>query len=150
MLVSTGLLEGVGLLAVISAFMGDAGTPVSLMVGFGVALALVNALLWTRYRQSGRANGIGPLAMRDIDAVTPVLVLGGHALPALLFALSPFLSVAAVVAGMAAVAGGFYWKFVLVTRACHQQGFALPKLPQRGSGINAAPFRPGIGAEVRA
>ena len=42
-------------------------------------------------------------------------------------------------AGVAAIAGGALWKFTLITRACHQQGFALPMMPQRGSGTRAAP-----------
>ena len=51
----------------------------------------------------------------------------------------------ALVAGAACVlAGGALWKYTLVTRACHQQGFALPRLPQRGSGTRAAPARFGL------
>ena len=51
----------------------------------------------------------------------------------------------AVVAGAAgAIAGGALFKYTLVTRACHQQGFALPRLPQRGSGSRAAPARFGL------
>ena len=44
-----------------------------------------------------------------------------------------------------AVAGGVLLKYTLVTRACHQQGFALPRVPQRGSGTRAAPARFGLG-----
>ena len=51
----------------------------------------------------------------------------------------------ALAAGAAcAVAGGALWKYTLITRACHQQGFALPRLPQRGSGSRAAPARFGL------
>lgn len=51
----------------------------------------------------------------------------------------------ALVAGTAgAVWGGALWKHTLVTRACHQQGFALPRLPRRGSGSRAAPARFGL------
>ena len=35
------------------------------------------------------------------------------------------------------------WKIAVVTRACHQQGFALERYPQRGSGTRAAPRRAG-------
>ena len=52
----------------------------------------------------------------------------------------------AIIAGaVGAVAGGALFKYTLVTRACHQQGFALPRLPQRGSGTRAAPARFGLG-----
>ena len=51
----------------------------------------------------------------------------------------------ALVAGAAcAVAGGALLKFTLVTRACHQQGFSLPRVPQRGSGARTAPARYGL------
>ena len=51
----------------------------------------------------------------------------------------------ALVAGAAcAVAGGALLKYTLVTRACHQQGFSLPRVPQRGSGARAAPARYGL------
>ena len=51
----------------------------------------------------------------------------------------------ALLAGAAcAVAGGALLKYTLVTRACHQQGFALPRVPQRGSGAGAAPARYGL------
>ncbi|MCY4452689.1 MAG: 4Fe-4S dicluster domain-containing protein [Immundisolibacterales bacterium] len=49
-----------------------------------------------------------------------------------------------VVGSVCVIAGGALWKHTLVTRACHQQGFALPRLPQRGSGTRAAPARFGL------
>ncbi|MBI2320500.1 MAG: phenylacetyl-CoA:acceptor oxidoreductase, partial [Betaproteobacteria bacterium] len=48
-------------------------------------------------------------------------------------------------AGLAAIAGGSWWKFMLITRACHQQGFAMPMIPQRGSGTRASPERLAFG-----
>ena len=50
-----------------------------------------------------------------------------------------------LVGAAGAVAGGVLWKLTLVTRACHQQGFALPRVPRRGSGTRAAPARFGLG-----
>ena len=52
------------------------------------------------------------------------------------------------VAGMGVLIGGALWKFAIITRACHQQGFALAKLPRRGSGTRAAPALPGTLAEA--
>ena len=45
---------------------------------------------------------------------------------------------------LATLAGGALWKYTVIVRACHQQGFALPRLPQRGSGSRAAPERYGF------
>ena len=43
----------------------------------------------------------------------------------------------AIGAGAGAVLGGIVCKVTLITRAGHQQSFALPKLPRRGSGTRA-------------
>ena len=51
---------------------------------------------------------------------------------------------ALLIGAACAVAGGVLWKLTIVTRACHQQGFALPRVPQRGSGTRAAPTRLGL------
>ena len=51
------------------------------------------------------------------------------------------------VAGVAALAGGAFWKFTVIVRAGFQQGFAVAKFPQRGSGTRAAPTRLPAAAE---
>ena len=151
MLIATGLFEGTGLLAVIAAVTAGRlpfAPPLALL---GVALALVNTVLWVRYRAAAKARGIGPLSRQVLAAISPALHLIGHAMPIVLFALSLSAGNAAAiaiagVAGAAAIAGGMLWKFMIVTRACHQQGFGLPMVPRRGSGARAAPERLGYAA----
>lgn len=145
MLVATGLFEGLGLLSVAAALGGwNTGLITGLAVS-GLVLAALNAALWRRYRATAKAEGIGPLSRRDLTAMSPVLHAVGHAVPAVLYGLCLFSGPAASAlsgfAGAAAVAGGAWWKFKLITRACHEQGFALPMVPQRGSGSRAAPER---------
>jgi phenylacetyl-CoA:acceptor oxidoreductase subunit 1 len=143
MLVATGLLEGTGLL-VLGTVLAPAltGTSMVLPAAAGLLFALVNAGLWRAYRSGAAARGIGPLARRVIDRITPLLHLVGHALPGLLFAAALFWDMPGIgLAGIAAVVGGILWKFTVITRACHQQGYAVPKMPQRGSGRRAAPAR---------
>ena len=146
MLVAGGLLEGLGLLALVMAL---AGGPATALAPAGIMLAVLNAALWRQYRVSAKARGIGPLSRRDLAKVSPLVHALGHAAPALGFALCLAPSLAsnalAALAGITAVAAGALWKFVLVTRACHQQGFALPMVPQRGSGTRAAPKRLALG-----
>jgi len=141
MLMATGLFEGLGLLIVITAGLGSAAAANGLLTTAGVGLAMINAYLLMSYRWSGRENGIGPLAMHDIDRLAPIVIGAAYAVPGALFAIASAVPVAAILAGLMAAAGGFFWKFMLVTRVCHQQGFALPKVPQRGSGKMAAPAR---------
>ena len=50
-----------------------------------------------------------------------------------LVAISSFVPYAAAAAGLVALAAGWHFKFTLVTRASHKQGFALPRLPVRGT-----------------
>lgn len=40
---------------------------------------------------------------------------------------------AAILAAIATILAGWWFKFVLVTRAALNQGFALPQLPVRGT-----------------
>ena len=42
-----------------------------------------------------------------------------------------------------AFAAGWAWKFILVTRAGYNQGFALKHTPVRGAGIAGPPVKPG-------
>jgi phenylacetyl-CoA:acceptor oxidoreductase subunit 1 len=151
MLIATGIFEGIGLLAVIAAASnGWVAFAPSLAVA-GIALALINAALWVRYRTAAKTRGIGPLSRRILAATSPALHLIGHATPAVLFALSlvsgnTMAAMLAGGAGAALIVGGMLWKFSIVTRACHQQGFALPMVPRRGSGKRAAPERLGRNA----
>lgn len=147
MLIATGLFEGSALLFLL--LFQFKGSFDALMVAmFGMILLLpVNALLWQAYRWTARRNGIPALARRELNRITPYVHGIGHALPAaLMFAAymaesdrtEQFLL---AVAAICIVAGGALWKFWVITRACHQQGFALPKMPRRGSGKLAAPVR---------
>lgn len=144
------------------------------LLGAGLVLAGVNAGLFRTYRWSAAKAGVGPLSRRDLDAIARRMWWLGHFAPAILFGaggltilfglmwvyagirgefVTSFLTMAAVVGGPLALVvagaacalwGGALWKHTLVTRACHQQGFALPRLPQRGSGSRAAPARFGL------
>ncbi len=144
MLVLTGLYEGAGMLAIIFAMahlQAPAQTPIA---GLGLVLALVNAALWRRYRGTAAAHGVGFSTRRELARITPWLHGFGHAVPAVLFLAAlavPSPAVPLAFAGFAVLFGGALWKFTLVIQACHFQGFAVPKMPRRGSGARAAPPR---------
>ncbi len=128
LIVATGLAEGSGLYLLVAAGGGEARAPLLLF-----ALALVaRAFAWRSYR----AN-LGSGA--PLNALEPgakwLLYVGTLAPLALLLAgwLAPQLApAAAMLAGAAALAAGWHFKFRLVTRAAFNQGFALPRLPVRG------------------
>jgi len=143
MLVATGLYEGTAILALVHLAFPGAVPASPLLLEAGAGLAIVNAVLWLIYVTGAHAAGIGPLSRRVLTALTPWLIGIGYAVPFLVFGLLLIgiaLPFAVIVLGVAAApAGGVLWKTVLVTRACHQQGFALARWPRRGSGTRAAP-----------
>ena len=57
----------------------------------------------------------------------------GTAAPLALALAAYWFAEAALLAGLAAIASGWWLKFALVTRAAFNQGFALPRLPVRGT-----------------
>jgi len=144
MLVLSGLHEGVGVLAIAIALFAE--EPVHAAIpAVGMVLALLGAALWNAYAGNARANGIPPLARREIERITPWLLIGGYALPFALYGAALASpgggNGAAGLAGGLAFAGGALWKITVITRAAYQQGFAIERYPQRGSGRCAAPRR---------
>jgi phenylacetyl-CoA:acceptor oxidoreductase subunit 2 len=117
LIVSTALAEGAGLVLFF--------TTAPLAVGwFGLALIL-RAFAWTRYRAAAanpalEAPGKALVQLGTIAAL--VLALAGGWVPG-----------SAPLAGLLAIATGLWLKFALVTRASLNQGYALPRLPVRGT-----------------
>ena len=151
MILCTGLLEGAGLLALSQLFYAGPRYFQGHAAAVAALLAIITGILWIAYRLTARRRGIPPLARREINRVSPLITAIGHALPVIGFALlarpaAAGYSVATLllVAGAGAVLGGAAWKFTVITRAAFQQGFAMPWLPQRGSGTRAAPYRDGF------
>ncbi|MCW5774747.1 MAG: hypothetical protein KIT16_24085, partial [Rhodospirillaceae bacterium] len=134
------------------AWLPGLGAAHALLPVTGLALVAINASLWIAYRKTAAEEGIVPLSRKVLAENSASLHLVGHVLPAVMFALSlinpPLAAVYLGVGGVAAIAGGAFWKFTVIVRAGYQQGFVLPKVPQRGSGARAAPPRL-AGTELR-
>ena len=145
MLVATGLFEGAGLLLIASLVFPQIGNPGVIPIVVGLVLAVINAALWHNFRTKASQRGIPPLARQSLDSITPLLHVLGHAIPVVLFGTALLTDsthpITLVLGGAAAVAGGVIWKRNVITKASYQQGFAMPMVPQRGSGKYAAPAR---------
>lgn len=133
LIVATALAEGAGLWLLLGGSAAGQSGPVWL--GFGAALA-ARQWAWLRWRARVQA---APRARSALDAAGRILQ-GTTLLPLAMavLALGAPLPPAAVLvlqglAGALALAGGAWFKLVLVTRAAYTQGFAIPVLPVRGA-----------------
>jgi phenylacetyl-CoA:acceptor oxidoreductase subunit 2 len=121
LIAATALAEGAGLLA----FFGQ---------GMEVMGLLATAVVARSWVYSGyRAALKQPASRAALEAPGRALMQAGTIAPLALAIAAVFLPPAGMLAGLAALATGWWFKFVLVTRASLNQGFSLPKLPVRGS-----------------
>lgn len=131
-IVTTGLVEGTGLFLMSTAFTET----YSVLLAFFGLVVLARAIAWSRYR--ARIERLVPrAALAALDPAGRALIQLGTitslALALASFALPGLASAAAALAGLIALGAGWRVKYVLVTRAAYNQGFALPKLPVRGT-----------------
>jgi phenylacetyl-CoA:acceptor oxidoreductase subunit 2 len=129
----TAIAEGAGLLMIFAAL---AGSGIPALAAGTLALAVVaRGVAWSVYR--GRvAADLAPQARAALEPAGKQLYQLGAIVPLALLltggAIETFASGAAVLAGVAALATGWRFKFVLVARASFNQGFTLPRVPVRG------------------
>ena len=155
LMLATGIVEGAALAAVLSTMGGI--RPPALTWLLLVAL-LARRLFWKRYiialelegapdaalavlRRCGSRRRDHPKRWRgpleNFGQTLPELLL----LIAIVFATEQRWPIA--IASLVALASGWYLKFILVTRAAYNQGFALPVLPIRGQGEVLPGVKPG-------
>lgn len=134
---ATAAVEGAGLALILTAL---TGTPVFWLEPGLLVLLVIRYAVWRTYLVRLKAP---VAAMAVAKGLHISLVLVGHLLPALLVMSGQ--AWAFPLAGLLAVGGGWWLKFVLVTRMALTQGFALPMTPVRGRGTAGPGVRPGWG-----
>ena len=143
LLVASGLTEGAGLFWLLAPVSGQ-GTR-TLTVAFGVLLVLRFALgaLW--YRRLAQNLGARPLAavnraghVFNAGSLLPLVIVLGVLVTPLT---TGWTSALLALAGALATLGGAGFKFLLITRASFNQGFALSHLPVRGTRRPTSPAR---------
>ena len=143
MLISSGLLEGIGLCMLLTFSWKTEVSANSFTTPLAILFILLNSFLWRRYLRNAKTWGVGPIDRDILRKITPKLFLTGYVIPIILFGLILLdinsLGLLAQIGGFLSIMGGVMWKAVLITQACHMQNFSLGKLPQRGSGKFAAP-----------
>jgi phenylacetyl-CoA:acceptor oxidoreductase subunit 1 len=146
LIVATGLAEGGGLFVALTAplapllFSQIAAPAVAVLVA-------VRAFLWHAYLDALRVEGAPIRTLQIFDAARTRLFLFGFVLPIILVAAGFFVTGAAgplfALGGLCAFFSGWALKFILVTRAAYNQGYALEHTAVHGAWIAGQPIRPG-------
>jgi phenylacetyl-CoA:acceptor oxidoreductase 26-kDa subunit len=138
LILATGLTEGAGLLVFMLACIG-ATQPKWPAVALLVLLAS-RAVAWRRYRKELSAGKTPRQTLATLDRIEVPFMWTGHGAAAALILMAlalPGLNGEWMVgaAGLLAAAGGWLLKYTMVIRASFNQGYALPRVPVRGSGV---------------
>ena len=121
LVLATSLAEGAGLALLFE--------PGSFALALFVAALIGRGMAWSGYRAALKQ----PAIRAALDPAGKALIQIGTLVPLALVLGGIFLPQAAILAAIAAILTGWWFKFVLVTRAALNQGFALPQLPVRGT-----------------
>jgi phenylacetyl-CoA:acceptor oxidoreductase subunit 1 len=144
LIVATGLAEGSGLLLVAA---GLVGVSMPGIAACAAVLAAIRALTWHLYCHALHRDGAPARSLEILQRTAPMIMIGGAVIPIALVVLGFVIPAGALpffaVAGLASAAAGAALKFVLITRAAYNQGFALEHTPVRGSGAPGPGVKPG-------
>jgi phenylacetyl-CoA:acceptor oxidoreductase subunit 2 len=130
---TTALTEGAGLFVALATLFD---TPAKGVLAYFSLALIARGLAWSIYRGGAEKIVVRP-ALAKLDRAGKILIQFGTIAPLALLLLAVFVADVArgalLLAGFGALAAGWQFKFVLITRAAYNQGFALPHLPIRGS-----------------
>jgi phenylacetyl-CoA:acceptor oxidoreductase subunit 2 len=130
---TTALAEGAGLFVALATLFD---TPAKGVLAYFSLALVARGLAWSIYRGSVAKSAARP-ALAALERAGKILIQFGTIAPLALLLLGLFAAdiarIAVLLAGVAALATGWQFKLVLITRAAYNQGFALPHLPVRGT-----------------
>jgi phenylacetyl-CoA:acceptor oxidoreductase subunit 2 len=144
----TGLCEGASLAILVAAATADHGY-LKWIEAFLLALALGRGLAWYAYRSGLQHEGAPAKALAALARIELPFSILGNWVPLVLLFIALASSSANVIfwlgvtSALAVLGSGWLFKVVLITRAAYNQGFALPRLPVRGSGSGGPATKPG-------
>jgi Fe-S-cluster-containing dehydrogenase component len=153
LIVATGLAEGAGIYLAAAAVMASVGDSseadgMIALAMIALVLAALRASTWTSYFGGLRRMGAPASAIAVLKAFQPWFLVLGLALPAAMIIIGLIVSYCFIfpAAGICIAGAGAAFKFVLVTRAGYNQGFALAHIPTRGAehhGLSFTGVKPG-------
>jgi Fe-S-cluster-containing dehydrogenase component/DMSO reductase anchor subunit len=147
LILATGLAEGCGLFLLLAALLPglqSVARPLAIVL---VALAAMRMWAWWRYLNALESEGAPTRTLEIFTACRGWFFTAGLVLPVTLVAVGLVVTVGNAVlfalAGFSVFVTGWAIKFILITRAAYNQGFALPHTPIRGSGVPGPAVKPG-------
>ena len=147
LIISTGTAEGGGLFLCAVAVLPQLGPSLFPAAAFVAMLAAARAWEWHCYFVHLRKNGAPARSIIILGACRGWFMALGFIAPVTLIALGFVLTGGAdvlfAVAGIMVFAAGWALKFIMITRAAYNQGFALNHTPVRGSGLPGGAVKPG-------
>jgi Fe-S-cluster-containing dehydrogenase component/DMSO reductase anchor subunit len=147
LILTTGIAEGGGLFLAAASILPALEPAAEATAGAVIIVAALRAWAWRSYIAALHIEGAPTGALDVINAFRPTFVLLGLVAPVtLIIAGYIFTSIGLplfALAGICVAAAGGALKFILVTRAGYNQGFALAHTPVRGSGSAGPPIKPG-------
>ncbi len=145
LIVTTGLAEGAALYLLLA--LVDGGPRILLGAGLVLLVALVaRYVTWRAYRRALHDNA--PHATNEVlERAEAPFAGAGHIAPGLLLLVAAGVPTAqlplAALAALGALLAGWGLKFAIITRAGHNQGFAILHTPARGAGTGGVGSKPG-------
>jgi phenylacetyl-CoA:acceptor oxidoreductase subunit 1 len=147
LIVATGLAEGAGAFLAASVLLPALAPLTRGAATATVVLVAARALAWVAYRSGLARDGAPTKALAVLDGYRSRLLIGGLVIPTVGVIAGLLVNVWTApllfVAGVAAAVAGLGFKFLLITRAGYNQGFALPHTPVRGTGSAGPAVKPG-------
>ena len=150
LIISTGLVEGVGLLMLVAPlFVGFEAVATAQPIILGLALITIagRVVTWRLYRKNLQETGAPQKALAALADAEALVTMAGHVAPVALLGLVAYLPETAIwalpIAGLLAALAGWYLKFVIINKAAFNQGFAIPHTPARGGGKAGPGEKPG-------
>ncbi len=143
LIVLTGLTEGLAALTIVGPLVGAGASSSVYAAAMLILLVALRLAAWRAWRHGLEQEGVPKASLRALDAsglsLSTVNQIAVVALGVASFVLPGLLPLA----GLAALLTGWAFKYRLVTRAAHTQGYALARMPARGGGKAARGIKPG-------
>ncbi len=145
LILATGFTEGAALATALAAVLP--GTSPRWLAGALLGALILRRIAWTLYFRAIEKTGLPTKAMDVMRPFGAKFEMIGQLAPEILVVAGIFyggvLPFFAVLAGLVAVATGWWLKYTIVARAAYNQGYALPILPVRGQGEVKPGIKPG-------